>query len=344
MTINRPSTYRDIAKAAGVSIATVSFALRNRPGVSKPIREHILQVADRLGYQTNPYVAAWMTQRRALRPAKIQAIMGIITQQPMDLQHFTHSTPSEMLKGAEAAASKLGFVIEQFSLPQIERNPRALSKAFATRRMNALLLHVLGEVPEYVTINWEKFAMVSMGRRNKILDVDFVSSDHFSNMTSALDGLQELGYRRIAFLTLERLAGLQDKRYLAAYLGWHSPRRPLAPWIAKGEGWDSATLKLWMDKNKPDAVITDDHTLLNRFSELGFSLPRDLGFAHLDLDVRWGTKVSGIQQNNHDVGVAAVELLTGLVVRNDLGLPQRPHAHLVEGAWVAGDTTRTQGG
>src|SRR3954447_24283026 len=49
---NRPATptLHDIARAAGISIASVSKVLNNRPGVSEESRRRVLGIADELGY------------------------------------------------------------------------------------------------------------------------------------------------------------------------------------------------------------------------------------------------------------------------------------------------------
>jgi LacI family repressor for deo operon, udp, cdd, tsx, nupC, and nupG len=48
----------DVARAAGVSIATVSRALRDVPGVSKPTRERIRGIAQELSYVISPEASA----------------------------------------------------------------------------------------------------------------------------------------------------------------------------------------------------------------------------------------------------------------------------------------------
>ncbi len=49
----RSVTIRDVAKAAGVSVTTVSDSLNNKGRVDASTREHVIRVADRLGYRAN---------------------------------------------------------------------------------------------------------------------------------------------------------------------------------------------------------------------------------------------------------------------------------------------------
>lgn len=47
---NKSATLQDIAKAAGISVASVSKVLNNRPGVSTESRRRVLDIAEGLGY------------------------------------------------------------------------------------------------------------------------------------------------------------------------------------------------------------------------------------------------------------------------------------------------------
>ncbi|WP_232316752.1 LacI family DNA-binding transcriptional regulator, partial [Candidatus Burkholderia verschuerenii] len=46
------TTIRDVARAASVSIGTVSRALKNQPGLSEATRERVVEVAQQLGYDS----------------------------------------------------------------------------------------------------------------------------------------------------------------------------------------------------------------------------------------------------------------------------------------------------
>ena len=56
-------TLKDVAKAAGVSYATVSRALSGSPQIGSETRERIIKLCDEMGYTTN-YVARSMVMKR----------------------------------------------------------------------------------------------------------------------------------------------------------------------------------------------------------------------------------------------------------------------------------------
>ena len=56
-------TLKDIAQASGYSLVSVHRAMNNKEGVSKAVRQEILNVASELGYTTN-YVASALKRRQ----------------------------------------------------------------------------------------------------------------------------------------------------------------------------------------------------------------------------------------------------------------------------------------
>ena len=61
-------TLKDIAQASGYSLVSVHRALNNKEGVSKAVKQEILNVANEMGYTAN-YVASALKRRR---PASTQ--------------------------------------------------------------------------------------------------------------------------------------------------------------------------------------------------------------------------------------------------------------------------------
>jgi LacI family transcriptional regulator len=56
-------TLKDVARSAGVSVATASYALNGKNEVGEGTRAHVIDVAKRLGYQANLAARAMKTGR-----------------------------------------------------------------------------------------------------------------------------------------------------------------------------------------------------------------------------------------------------------------------------------------
>ncbi|MDZ4185468.1 MAG: LacI family DNA-binding transcriptional regulator, partial [Desulfuromonadales bacterium] len=70
-------TYWDIAQKAGVSTATVSFAMgSNLRKVSVATRDRVVKLATEMGYRPNPLRSAWQAEVRSRRALPVQAALG----------------------------------------------------------------------------------------------------------------------------------------------------------------------------------------------------------------------------------------------------------------------------
>jgi LacI family transcriptional regulator, galactose operon repressor len=88
----RPAGIRDVAKAAGVSVATASLALNGRPGVAQETRRRTMAAAEQLGYRANP-------QAQALRRGRTMTY-GIV------VRNFANPFFLEVLSGAQQIAGE----------------------------------------------------------------------------------------------------------------------------------------------------------------------------------------------------------------------------------------------
>ena len=90
----RAAGIRDVARMAGVSVASASFALNGQPGVADDTRRRILAIAAELGYRANP-------QAQALR-------RGRTTTYGFVVRNFANPFFLEVLSGAEEVAGEAG--------------------------------------------------------------------------------------------------------------------------------------------------------------------------------------------------------------------------------------------
>lgn len=109
---NSHVTMAQIAAAAGVARATVSYALRGDTKIPMDTTARVRAAAERLGYRPNPRVAALMTHIRRARP---------VTQGERIAFVWVHTTRAEsqadpflrrVFGGAKARAEALGYRIE----------------------------------------------------------------------------------------------------------------------------------------------------------------------------------------------------------------------------------------
>jgi DNA-binding LacI/PurR family transcriptional regulator len=92
------TTIRDIAKAAGISIGTVSRALKNQPGLTEETRRAIVKVAQDLGYDFGK-----------LKQGKIRRLAFLLHRQHNTLASSPFFSP--VLHGVEEACRKVGIVL-----------------------------------------------------------------------------------------------------------------------------------------------------------------------------------------------------------------------------------------
>jgi len=97
-----------IAAAAGVTRAAVSYALRNKPGVSKVTRARILKIAKQMGYSPDARIASWMLRVRESKSRELLPIAWL--NHDRDDKDAWRNAPflSPYFEGATERADELG--------------------------------------------------------------------------------------------------------------------------------------------------------------------------------------------------------------------------------------------
>lgn len=107
-------TMKDIAKEAGVSVATVERALNDRDGISKKTKQKVHDIAKELGYKANPIGKALALQRNPVT-------IGVAINDP-EVSHFAR----EVRRGVEAAGDEVydfGIRIKHYAM-----NPKSMEQ------------------------------------------------------------------------------------------------------------------------------------------------------------------------------------------------------------------------
>lgn len=336
----RRITLNDIAKAVGVSSMTVSLALRNHPKISEKTRKRVQQKAEELEYVPDPMLSALNQYRVSARKTPVQATLAWINPYH-DPKRLRAQTEFDLYwRGAEAAAKRMGFQLEEFTTRSMSF--QRMNTVFKTRTIQGVIIASLCR-PEFSDTHavwtdfpWEDFAIVRLGRSTDFPKAHYITCAQTTNTILAFEQMYERGYERIGFVGM-----YAPKKVLCAGASFaqlalpEAQRLPLLLFnINEENAVRKQRLSEWLNKTKPDAILTDLPDIDVMLQDLSIRVPDDLGLAATTIH---DTPIdAGIDQNPAEVGRTAVRTLVALINEQGFGIPPVRNEILVEGKWVDG--------
>lgn len=335
----RSATLQDVAERAEVHRSTVALALRDHPRIPAATRERIKAIAARLGYRVNPYVAALMQSRRsgrAIRHATLAFVTNYPTRHGWRPQH--HARP-DFFPGAVERARELGFKLEHFWLAEPGMTPRRFCDILVTRGVHGLIVGRMPPGQDALELDWERFSAVALGMTLHTPRLHHVTENHFDTALQAMERCRGRGYRRVGFaFTDANDSPSVGDRWLGAYRmqQLQFPARERLP-VCPGSPATAAQFAAWFKVHRPDALLVSHAQPVHAWLRgLGLSVPRDLGLVELENRPEDGS--AGVYYEPGKIGGLAVEMLVGLMHRNESGVPRDPHEVLLTGEWRDGAT------
>lgn len=335
----RAVTMEDVARKAGVNIATVSRALRNLPRVAPSTRRKVERAAKALGYRPNPFVQAFAAHMRGCRPLPDHTPLAMFSagNRP-DATGF-----QRYVKGIETKAAEHGFRIDFFGKEQVGGSLDRLRQIVMARNTRALLILPVPHGMDCTALTQFPLAMATIDYTLKSPGIHRAAPAYFHNMELALQGLTERGARRIAFCTSPTETAHIGPHWLGAFCGWgkrHTPSGVLAPYFARLDGNTAPARQhflAWIKRNQPDAIVANNCCFLDWMQEAGIPVPGQIKFVHLG-DYSKTPDLTRVSQNQTAIGAAAFDLILGQLHRNEYGVPKHMKTVLVYGEWVDGWT------
>ncbi|MEA4884878.1 MAG: LacI family DNA-binding transcriptional regulator [Clostridia bacterium] len=185
-------TIKDVAAAAGVSPATVSYVLNGTNRVGVDTRDNVLKVIAELGYEPNVLAQALATQRTDAIGIVIPHTASYIFSDP----YF-----SELLRGIGDTLAPSGHVILLSTATTEAETESAYSKMFKGKRADGLLLICSRLDDAYVSeLSKVRFPFVLVGRPRAGLDVFSVDIDNTAGGYEITRHLIGHGYDRIGMI------------------------------------------------------------------------------------------------------------------------------------------------
>jgi LacI family transcriptional regulator len=333
----KPITQRDIARALGVSLATVSLALRNRPVLSESTRREIQEFAVQAGYRLDVAAAELSGRKKSPAHAITENIAWVTLRSPGETS-IVRRWLEDCRAGAETAAQKLAYRLEEFELTGL--TPARLHQILHARGIRCILLNPQSEALDWKDFPWECYSVARLGQSMLLPAFHSVSPDHVGNAMKAFRTILSQGYRRIGFLTHD--TGMEDCEGRLIEAGFLTAQRfveeenriPICVVPEGSSGTD--TLAKWVKKHRVDFILADLRDAPALLKNPGLRIPEDIGLAMMNVGGLPTT--SGINPHPEEIGKAGVRLLHSLIADNERGTTETPRQLLVNGIWTEGSS------
>jgi LacI family transcriptional regulator len=306
-------TIRDVAREAGVSVATVSRVLNDSGPVSETARARILEVAGRLRYSPNEAARTLISSRTST--------LGVI------LPDLHGEFFSEVIRGLDQAAKASGFHL----LVSGSHNDAAETKA-ALRAMRGRVDGLVVMAPDANAAGVESgipdgVPVVLLNCPTVDGRADSIEIDNYGGAQTMVRHLGR-GRRRVGVITGtpnnrdagERLRGYRDALREAGIES--RPEWELAGNFTEASGYDAAR-RLTALADRPEALFASNDSMavgaLSALREAGLRVPEDVavgGFDDIPMARYTSPPLTSVRVPMGTLGAEAVDLLV-LAVRKD---------------------------
>ncbi len=306
----RRTSLKDLASELGVSIATVSRALRNSPEIGREMQQRVKDLAKKLNYRPNPFA-------QSLRK-EAPKVIGVVV--PNLVTHYY----AAVLDGIEDEARRAGYsVISANSHEDFEDERQAID--------NFIGLHVEGIIAclAQTTTDYSHFEEISDMGIPLVFFGRTCLTDRFSCVTAngdeaaqmATQHLIDTGSRRIAFIGGPNHLDMVRRRKHGYLEALRENKMDIDRNLVVCDKIDyevalHAVEKLLEGENRPDAILAfNDIITFAAFTAIknkGLNIPGEVALIGFTDDVHAAyvtPRMSAIEDQSHEMGVKACQLL-----------------------------------
>lgn len=326
----RRATIGDVARAAGVSVSTVSKALNGRYGISAETAARVAEIAGQLGYESS-LVASSMRSRRT-------GVIGVLIP---DFEPFS----TEVLKGVAHGLRGTRYEVLAYSGTR-QNGSTGWERRSLSRLSGSLIDGAILVTPSVLDVATD-VPIVAIDPHTGPTDIPTVESDSFEGALQATSHLIELGHRRIGYV-----AGRPDLR--SSRLREAGYRQALAD---SGLEFDHTLVRVGLYEqdisrqtatemltmpDRPTAIFAANDlsgiAVMQAAHELGIDVPGSLsvvGFDDIPEAARTSPQLTTVRQAMQPLGTIAAEILMTLL---EGGIPESRHVRLATRLLVRGTT------
>jgi LacI family transcriptional regulator len=308
------ATIADVARAAGVSVPTVSKVVNGRYGVAPATSKRVMDVVAALGYETS-LVASSLRRRRT-------NVIGILV---AEFESFS----AELLKGISAAASGTGYELLAYS-GLVAGGSRTGWERRSLSRLAGTLIDGAIVITPTVVMPTTSIPVVAIDPHTGPGGPSTIDSDNVGGARVATRYLIELGHRRIAHIRGRSDLASAELREAGYRESLAEAGIPFDATLVRDGGYQAAltaetTRELLTRPDRPTAIFAANDMsalgVLKVAHELGLRVPEDLsviGFDDIPEAASSIPPLTTMAQPLHDLGAQALEMLIDLLDGHDV--------------------------
>lgn len=281
--LNKPVSLKDIAAELGVSISTVSRALRNVGEISPETRKKISDYAQKMLYRPNPHATGLLKSKTFT--------VGVI------VPEIESNFYSAILRGIDAVAIQNGYrVITSFT------NESYATEVLAINEMRYFRVDGIIACPALEAADYQHFTDLVESRMPVCfferdwegIPIPHVATDNYRAAFQVTSHLIEQGCRRIAFITNLEMLSTGRHRYegyinaLSRYSLPINQELVIHGTMNISTSVEAARHLLSFD-HRPDAVICHNDlvamAVMKEIKDAGLQIPQDIAVAGFTNDV-----------------------------------------------------------
>ena len=297
-------TLKQIAENLGVSITTVSKALKNYPDVSKATKTLVKEEAKKLNYKPNAFAVNLRTQE--------SKTVGLII--PEVVHHFF----SSVINGIIEKAEKKGYLVIILQSNESYKLEKKQIDLLISKRVDGIMISLANRTVDIAHLKRVlelEVPLVMFDKISKLIDCSKVIIDDRAAAYSATKHLIDSGCKRIAHFR----GALLPQNSIDRFLGYKKalqdhglPFDSSLVYICENVDYEdgiAAARKLLEEHNDVDGIfaITDLAAIgaLSVFNERGIRVPKDIaimGFSNWFVSSAITPSLSTVDQPGYEMG------------------------------------------
>jgi LacI family transcriptional regulator len=318
--MTRRVTLVDVARATGVSAATVSRALRGDPQISLRTQERIREAAAELDYVPNN--AARSLVLRSTRT------LGLLIPDTTDPVH------GQVAAGFEREASVHGYSVVFSSSWTDPAQERASLALLASQRVDGMAVWGSLERPRDILAAVRPSPVVLIAAENPLEGTEgtlgSIAADDRAGMAALVRHLLASGHRRFAYVSGPGVTSNRLRREAAASMLAEAGVRRLLSFTAGGAGWLRARdVAARIVRARPDVVLCYDDKLalglIDALRRLDVVVPDEMsvtGFDDIPFAAFSRPRLTTVAQPAEEMGRRAVRMLLASIQDGTMPPPE----------------------